>query len=287
MSISSFPDLSGLPRLKETIRRHGLDADKRLGQHFLLDPSILAAIAGSAGDLSGCRVIEVGPGPGGLTRALLEAGARVVAIERDPRCVRALGELVAAAAGRLELVEADALRIDPDGLCGGESYRIVANLPYNVGNELLVRWIVGARQLVDMRLMFQREVVDRICAQPRSAAYGRLSILCQTFCDVRRMMDLPAGAFHPPPKVRSALVALTPRHHPVNDVFRRSLERLTAAAFQQRRKMLRSSLKPLGVDIDRLLDGTGIAPTARAEEVDVERFGLLARRLVSDRPQVS
>ncbi|MEZ5823839.1 MAG: 16S rRNA (adenine(1518)-N(6)/adenine(1519)-N(6))-dimethyltransferase RsmA [Geminicoccaceae bacterium] len=283
MSTSEPVDLSGLPRLKETIGRYGLNADKKLGQHFLLDPMILSAIAASAGDIHDARVIEIGPGPGGLTRALLEAGARLTAIERDSRCVRALGELVEAARGRLELIDADALDIDTDALAGGEPYRIIANLPYNVGNELLVRWLTGAQRLIDMRLMFQREVVDRICAVPRTSAYGRLSILCQTICEVRRVMDLPAGAFHPPPKVRSALVALTPRYPRLDTSFIRSLERVTAAAFQQRRKMLRSSLKPLGLDVERLLDGTGVAPTMRAEEVDVARFGLLADRVLRAR----
>lgn len=281
MSDSDPPDLSGLPRLKDTIRAHGLDADKRLGQHFLLDPAILRAIARSAGNLRDCNVLEIGPGPGGLTRALLAEGARVTAVERDGRCVQALQQLVDAANSRLKLLEADALDIDADVIMDGKSYLIVANLPYNVGNELLVRWLRRARGIIDMRLMFQREVVDRLCAAPRSSAYGRLSILAQTVCGVERVMDLPAGAFHPPPKVRSALVALRPRDPRPSEKLMSALEQLTGAAFQQRRKMLRSSLKPLGVKVDALLEGSGVDATSRAEELDVDTFGDLARQLVT------
>ena len=280
------PELSRLPRLKDTIKTHRLVADKRLGQHFLLDPAILNAIARSAGDIADRAVMEIGPGPGGLTRALLAAGARVTAIERDPRCVEALQELLAASAGRLRLVDADALGLRADAVVGEDSYLIIANLPYNIATALLVHWLTKEHRVADMRLMFQREVADRLIAVPRTPSYGRLSVLAQSLCRVEKTLDLPAGSFHPPPAVRSSLVALTPlaaRPQPGSPELR-ALEQVTAAAFQQRRKMLRSSLKTLGVPVADLLEPLDLPLTARAEELQVSDFVAIAARLVAIRP---
>ena len=281
MSPFDHPALTDLPSLKATIDAHGLRADKRLGQHFLLDPAILRRIAASTGDMAGMRVLEIGPGPGGLTRALLEAGALVTAIERDPRCVAALESLRVAASGRLRIIEADALTVDSDALMDGERYRIVANLPYNVASELLLRWLLSAHGIDEMRLMFQREVADRILAAHGSRTYGRLSVLTQSLCEVTRVMDLPAGAFHPPPKVRSSLIALTPRAPRPSAEFLAALQTATAAAFQQRRKMLRSSLRALAVPVTRLLEPLGIAETQRAEDLSVADYGRIAERLIA------
>jgi 16S rRNA (adenine1518-N6/adenine1519-N6)-dimethyltransferase len=266
-----------LPPLRQVILRHGLRADRRLGQHFLLDPAILRRIALAAGDLSGRTVLEVGPGPGGLTRALLAAGAsRVIAIERDPRCVAALAELAEATQGRLALIEADALSLDLADLTS-ERLTIVANLPYNVGTALLLRWLDRLERVDSLTLMFQREVAERLVALPRSRSYGRLSVLVQWLCEARLLMHLPAGAFLPPPKVASILVQLVPRPEPLAPAARPALERVLAAAFGQRRKMLRSSLKPLTPEVDTLLTRAGVAGSARAEEIDIAGFCRLAR----------
>jgi 16S rRNA (adenine1518-N6/adenine1519-N6)-dimethyltransferase len=266
-----------LPPLRQVILRHGLRADRRLGQHFLLDPAILRRIALAAGDLSGRTVLEVGPGPGGLTRALLAAGAsRVIAIERDPRCVAALAELAEATQGRLALIEADALSLDLADLTS-ERITIVANLPYNVGTALLLRWLDRLERVDSLTLMFQREVAERLVALPRSRSYGRLSVLVQWLCEARLLMHLPAGAFLPPPKVASILVQLVPRPEPLAPAARPALERVLAAAFGQRRKMLRSSLKPLTPEVDTLLTRAGVAGSARAEEIDIAGFCRLAR----------
>jgi 16S rRNA (adenine1518-N6/adenine1519-N6)-dimethyltransferase len=271
---SPAPDL---PPLREIIRRHRLSADKRFGQHFLLDLNLTARIARAAGELSAGTTIEVGPGPGGLTRALLAAGAgRLVAIEKDPRCVAALADLVDAARGRLELLEADAATIDVVAL-GAPPHRIVANLPYNVGTHLLIGWLHAIDGFDSLTLMFQKEVAARLTAPPGGRDYGRLSVLAQYQADVRALFDIPARAFTPPPKVDSTLVRLTPRavREPIPALGR--LETVTAAAFGQRRKMLRASLRPLGVDTGALLEQAGIAPTARAETIDVAGFAALAR----------
>jgi 16S rRNA (adenine1518-N6/adenine1519-N6)-dimethyltransferase len=254
-----------------------LRADKRLGQHFLLDPQLLARIARTAGDLRGRTVLEVGPGPGGLTRALLAAGAaRVVAIERDPRCVAALAELAAAASGRLEVFEADALRYDVAEIAA-DRLVAVANLPYNVGTPLLLRWLDHIELFDLLVLMFQREVAERVVAAPDTPAYGRLSVIAQWLCEVRIALHLPARAFVPPPQVASSLVQLTPRPRPLAPADKPTLERVLAAAFGQRRKMLRVSLKRLSTDPIALLEASGVAPTARAEQVDVAGFCRLAR----------
>jgi 16S rRNA (adenine1518-N6/adenine1519-N6)-dimethyltransferase len=264
------------PPLRTVIERFGLRADKRLGQHFLLDSNLLRRIVAAAGDLRGRTVLEVGPGPGGLTRALLATpAARIIAIERDPRCLQALQDL-AAADGRLRLIEADALAIDLTDL-GTERLAVVANLPYNIGTPLLLRWLGRLDRLERMTLMFQREVAARIVAPPGNRAYGRLSVLAQWLCEARCLMHLPARAFVPPPKVASSLIQLTPRRQPLAPADRECLERVLAAAFQQRRKMLRASLKSLTGRPDALLDAAGVPATARAEQIDVEGFCRLAR----------
>jgi 16S rRNA (adenine1518-N6/adenine1519-N6)-dimethyltransferase len=265
------------PPLRTVIERFGLRADKRLGQHFLLDPNLLRRIVAAAGDLRGRTVVEVGPGPGGLTRALLATpAALIIAIERDPRCLLALRDLAAAADGRLQLIEADALTIDLADLSRGQ-LAVVANLPYNIGTPLLLRWLGRLEHLERLTLMFQREVAGRIVASPGSRAYGRLSVLAQWLCEVRCVMHLPARAFVPPPKVASSLIQLTPRPQPLAPADRQCLEQVLAAAFQQRRKMLRASLKSLTDRPDALLDAAGIAGTARAEQIGVEGFCRLAR----------
>ncbi|MEO5372705.1 MAG: 16S rRNA (adenine(1518)-N(6)/adenine(1519)-N(6))-dimethyltransferase RsmA [Alphaproteobacteria bacterium] len=270
------PPLPPLPPLREVIARLGLSARKSLGQHFLLDLNLTGRIARAAGDLSSGTVIEIGPGPGGLTRALLEAGAgRVVAVERDRRCLEALAEVERAFPGRLEVVEADALTVDIAAL-GAAPRRIVANLPYNISTPLLLRWLRDVGAIAGMTLMFQKEVVERLAAPPRAEGYGRLSVITQWLCEVQPLFDVHPRAFTPPPGVVSTVVSLTPRPQPLAPASFPVLERVTAAAFGQRRKMLRSSLKALG-DAAALCAAAGVDPTARAEEVDVAGFCALAR----------
>jgi len=270
--------LAALPPLREVIASHGLDARKRLGQHFLLDLNLTRRIARAAAPLDQGLVIEVGPGPGGLTRALLlEGAARVVAIEVDPRAIAILKELQAVADGRLDLVEADALKIDLASL-GPAPRRIVANLPYNISTPLLIGWLRQADEIADMVLMFQKEVVDRLAAKPRTKAYGRLSVLAQHVCTVERLFDVAPSAFVPPPKVVSTVVQLRPRPDGrLADL--RPLERVTAAAFGQRRKMLRSALSGAFANPVEVLERLGIPPTARAEELAVADFVRLAGAL--------
>jgi 16S rRNA (adenine1518-N6/adenine1519-N6)-dimethyltransferase len=270
--------LARLPPLRETIAAHGLDARKRLGQQFLLDLNLTRRIARAAAPLDQGLVIEVGPGPGGLTRALLLEGAeQVVAIEIDPRAIAALTELQAVAGGRLKLLEADALKVDLATL-GPPPRRIVANLPYNVSTVLLVGWLHQADQVVDMVLMFQKEVVDRLVALPRTKDYGRLSVLAQHVCTVQRLFDVAPSAFVPPPKVVSSVARLRPRPEGrLADL--RPLEKVTAAAFGQRRKMLRSSLASAFASPVEVLEGLEIPPTARAEELSVADFVRLAEAL--------
>jgi 16S rRNA (adenine1518-N6/adenine1519-N6)-dimethyltransferase len=270
----------GLPPLRDVIQRHGLAAKKSLGQNFLLDLNLTGKIARAAGDLGQATVVEVGPGPGGLTRALLANGARkVIAIERDERCLPALAEVGAHYPGRLEVASGDALKTDIAALAAGQPVRIVANLPYNIGTELLVRWLTVASWppfYLSMTLMFQREVAERIVAAPGSDAYGRLGVLAGWRTEARIAFDVPPQAFTPPPKVTSSVVNLLPRAAPLAaDV--RALERVTAAAFGQRRKMLRQSLKSLGGET--LLGAAGIDPTRRAETLSVAEFVALANRL--------
>ncbi len=269
--------IDGLPPLRDVIERHGLQAKKSLGQNFLLDLNLTGKIARAAGDLSQATVIEVGPGPGGLTRALLMHGARrVFAIERDERCLAALAEVAARYPGRLEIIPGDALKTDFAALAGGEPVRIAANLPYNIGTELLVRWLTVQSWppfYQSMTLMFQREVAERIVARPASDSYGRLGVLAGWRAEAKIAFDVPPQAFTPPPKVTSSVVHLVPRENPLPaDV--KKLGRVTEAAFGQRRKMLRQSLKSLGGE--RLLEATGIDGTRRAETLSVEEFVRLA-----------
>ena len=272
-----------LPSLRDTIAQHGLQARKALGQHFLLDEALCARIAALAGDLAGRHVLEVGPGPGGLTRALLASpAADVTAVELDRRAVAALQELQAVHAPRLTVLEADATRIDPAALLPAPR-RIIANLPYNVGSVLLVRWLRGAAALEGMTLMFQQEVAERITAAPDTPAYGRLGVLSQWRCRCDLLLRLPPGAFSPPPKVWSAVVGFTPHAEDPGPALFGAMERLTAAAFGQRRKMLRSSLKPLG-EAQALLEAGGIAGDRRGETLSVAEFDRLARLLAARAP---
>ncbi len=273
----------GLPPLRDVIARHDLRARKELGQNFLLDLNLTGKIARAAGPLEDATVIEVGPGPGGLTRGLLANGAkRVIAIERDRRCIAALEEISEHYPGRLEIVEGDALKTDFAALSGSDGdVRIAANLPYNIGTELLVRWIATAQWPPFWRsltLMFQKEVAQRIVAAPGTDAYGRLGVLAGWRTAARILFDVPPQAFTPPPKVTSAVVRLEPRETPL-EADLKQMERLTQAAFGQRRKMLRQSLKPLGGEA--LLEKAGIDPTRRAETLSVEEFVDLARAIDS------
>lgn len=270
--------MSALPPLREVIARHGLQASKALGQNFLLDGQLLAKIAAIPGDLAGAEVFEIGPGPGGLTRALLQAGARVTAVERDHRCVPALTELGGAFPGLLRVVEGNALALETAGLFAGRPH-IVANLPYNIGTALLVRWLSAAWPpwWQSLTLMFQREVADRLVAAPDNHAYGRLSVLAQWRTDARLAMGVHRSAFTPPPKIMSAVVHLTPIEQPAGVDFA-VLERVTAAAFGQRRKMLRQSLKPLPGALAALA-ALDIDAARRAETVSVAEFVAIARAL--------
>ncbi|CAA7614655.1 16S rRNA (adenine(1518)-N(6)/adenine(1519)-N(6))-dimethyltransferase RsmA [Magnetospirillum sp. UT-4] len=268
--------MADLPPLREVIAAHGLAARKSLGQHFLLDMNLTGRIARAAGDLATGTTIEIGPGPGGLTRALLEAGAaRLIVVERDDRAVAIQHEIAAAFPGRMEIIAGDALEVDAAAL-GEAPRRVVANLPYNISTVLLLAWLRRARAFESLTLMFQKEVVDRLAAAPRSPDYGRLSVITQWLCEVRPLFNIDRRAFTPPPNVTSTVVQLVPRTEPLAPARLEALERITAAAFGQRRKMLRSSLKTLG-DSDSLLAAAAIEPTARAEELTVEEFCALAR----------
>jgi 16S rRNA (adenine1518-N6/adenine1519-N6)-dimethyltransferase len=271
--------IDDLPPLREVIRRHGLTPKKSLGQNFLFDLNLTARIARAAEPLENITVVEIGPGPGGLTRALLALGARrVVAIERDQRAIAALEEIGARYPGQLEIVAGDALRIDPRDQLGPERARVVANLPYNIATPLLIGWLTAEPWppwYDSLLLMFQREVAQRIVATPGSKSYGRLSVLAGWRTEAKLLFDVAPSAFVPPPKVTSSVVRLTPRPVPLacQSI---ALQRVTEAAFGQRRKMLRQSLKTLGVDAGALLSEAGIEPTARAEEIPVEGFVALA-----------
>jgi len=262
-----------LPPLSQVIREHGLGARKQLGQHFLLDGNLTGRIARAAGDLAGINVIEVGPGPGGLTRALLASeAAAVYAVEKDPRCMAALAELGAHYPGRLNVIEADATETDLATLCDAPR-AIVANLPYNVSTVLLLQWLEKAGAFTRMVLMFQKEVADRLAAPPGGKSYGRLSVAAQWRCRVKPLFNVSRQAFTPPPKVASTVVELVPRAEPLAPADPTALELVTRTAFGQRRKMLRASLKPLGLDPA----AAGLSPDARAEDVPVEGFCALAR----------
>ncbi|MEO9514833.1 MAG: 16S rRNA (adenine(1518)-N(6)/adenine(1519)-N(6))-dimethyltransferase RsmA [Paracoccaceae bacterium] len=274
--------IDSLPPLREVISKHDLRARKSLGQNFLLDLNLTAKIARQAGELSGSDVLEIGPGPGGLTRGLLSEGARkVLAIEKDARCLPALAEIAQAYPNRLQVIEGDALEIDPlEHLT--PPIRVAANLPYNVGTELLVRWLTPKQwppYWTSLTLMFQREVAERIVAQPGSKTYGRLAVLSQWRTDARISLSLPPEAFTPAPKVSSAVVHVQALPKPKFDADPAVLERVVAAAFNQRRKMLRAALKGQSPQIEDHLNAVGIKPTDRAEQVPVEGFCALARSL--------
>lgn len=279
--------IAALPPLREIISRYGLAARKGLGQHFLLDLNLTARIARAANDIAGATVIEVGPGPGGLTRALLAAGAgQVVAIEKDPRCLDALGSLVAASEERLTLVPGDALTIGEQALLAAEGASpgpvwIIANLPYNVATVLIIKWLrqiaATSTRYAGLVLLLQKEVADRLIARPRTKAYGRLSVMCQWLCDTVPCFDIGARAFTPPPKVDSTVVRLTPLAKPRAPAAWDDMEMVTRAAFGQRRKMLRASLRTIaGANAEVLLAAADIRAEARAEELPVEVFATLA-----------
>ncbi len=272
--------MTPLPPIREVIARHGLAASKALGQNFLLDEQLLARIAALPGDLAGQQVLEVGPGPGGLTRALLRAGAKVTAIEMDRRCLPALAELGEAFPGQLTVIEGDALKLDHAELMGGAPFHVLSNLPYNVGTALFVRWLGGEAWpplWQSLTLMFQREVADRIVASAGEDAYGRLAVLAQWRAEARLAMKVHRSAFTPPPKVMSAIVHVTPAAMP-EGVSARMLERLTEAAFGQRRKMLRQSLKGVPGALEALAQ-LGIDETRRAETISVAEFVAVAKAL--------
>lgn len=278
--------IDDLPPLRQVIATHDLRARKQLGQNFLLDLNLTAKIARQAGDLTGCDVLEIGPGPGGLTRGLLAEGARhVLAIEKDERALPALAEIAARYPGRLTVIHGDALQIDPLAHLT-PPIRVAANLPYNVGTELLIRWLTPAQWppfWESLTLMFQKEVAERIVARPGDKAYGRLALLAQWRAEARIVMSLPPEAFVPAPKVHSAVVHLTALPEPRHPADPAVLSQVTGAAFNQRRKMLRAALKGLHPQIEALLESAGIPPTARAEEIGLDRFCALARALAEAR----
>ncbi|MFA4994408.1 MAG: 16S rRNA (adenine(1518)-N(6)/adenine(1519)-N(6))-dimethyltransferase RsmA [Bdellovibrionales bacterium] len=268
-------DLASLPPLREIIARYELRARKSLGQHFLCDLNLTRRIVELAGDLSDCTVFEVGPGPGALTRALAASDAKqVIAIEKDLRFLPALEDVVAASQGKVKVIAGDALKTDLMSLAPAPR-AVVSNLPYNVGTELLLGWLKRIKEYRSLTLMLQSEVVDRLCAAPGNKIYGRLTVIAQFCCNIRRVLGVPAAAFTPPPKVDSAVVHLTPRETRPSDISFADLEKVTACAFGQRRKMLRSSLKPLGGE--DLLKRAGIDPTLRAENLSLAQFEAITR----------
>ena len=271
-----------LPPLRDVIATPGLSARKSLGQNFLLDLNLTSKIARQAGELETCDVLEIGPGPGGLTRGLLAQGARrVLAIEKDSRCIAALNEIAQAYPDRLQIIEGDALEVDPLAHLT-PPIRIAANLPYNVGTELLVRWLTPKEWPPfwdTLTLMFQKEVAERIVAQPGSKVYGRLAILASWRCEAKIALHLPPSAFTPPPKVSSAVVHLKALEKPKFKADAKTLERVVAMAFNQRRKMLRAALKGAAPDIEDRLMAAGIKPTERAEQIPLEGFCALAREI--------
>ena len=274
--------LDQLPPLRDVLSEAGIVADKRFGQHFLLDLNLCRKIVRLAGPVDGVSVLEVGPGPGGLTRALVEAGAKVVVVEKDARFIPLLQDLARSAEGRLRVVEGDALDVEESSLfpVGGPD-RIIANLPYNVGTPLFAKWLTGPHRFLSMTLMFQKEVAQRIVAQPGGRDYGRLAVLAQTLCQGRIVLDLPPRAFTPPPKVASAVVNLTPLEQRPPDRLLHALQAVAQSAFGQRRKMLRSSLRAMGGEA--LCRSAGVDPDARAETVPVAGFLGLAQAWL-DRP---
>lgn len=285
LDLDDAPPPAHLPPLREVIARHGLMARKNLGQNFLLDLNLTGRIARAAGDLAQTPVLEIGPGPGGLTRALLAQGAQnLIVVEKDPRCLPALEEISAVYPGRLTIIAADALTLDEGTLAPGP-VKIVANLPYNVGTLLLLKWCKTPQRFVSLTLLYQKEVAMRLASPPRSKDYGRLSVLVQWLFHVKPLFQIPPQAFTPPPKVTSMLVQLTPRAEPLAPADRAALEAVTAAAFGQRRKMLRAALRSLTPQSEALLAQAGISPERRAEELTVEEFCALARAWASIAPR--
>jgi 16S rRNA (adenine1518-N6/adenine1519-N6)-dimethyltransferase len=277
------PTPDGLPTLGDVIREHGLSARKGLGQNFILDFNLTRRIAREAGPLAGTTVLEVGPGPGGLTRALfLEGAEKIIAIERDDRCLPILEQIAARYPGRLEIITGDALEMDPVKLVSSRPARIVANLPYGAASELLIKWLTlepWPPWYDRMVLMFQREVAERIVATPGSKAYGRLSIITQWRTTPKILFNLPARAFTPSPKVDSSVAEFVPREHPLEAGSSAALQTVTAAAFGQRRKMIRQSLKSLGQGIEKLLEDLGIDSSLRAEALRVEQYCQISQRI--------
>lgn len=272
-------DITALPPLRDVIKKNGLNAKKTLGQNFLFDLNLTSRIARSAQPLDGL-VIEIGPGPGGLTRGLLMAGTqKVIAIEKDSRAIEALAPLVDAAKGRLELIQADALDVKIAEIAPPKRCQIVANLPYNIATPLLLKWLDEIDQIDRMTLMFQREVGQRIVAQPATPAYGRLSVICQWLCEVKSLFDVPPQAFMPPPKVVSSVVQFTPRPTPLAPAVKTCLEDVTRALFGQRRKMLRSSIKTLDLKAEGLLERLNLRGNERPEQLRVEDFCAIAEAL--------
>ncbi len=288
MGTPASPETPPLPALRDVIAAYGIAARKSLGQHFLLDLNLTRRIARAALPLGDATVIEIGPGPGGLTRALLIEGARrVIAIEKDARCLSALADLAAAFPGRLEVVAGDALELDIAKLARTmiSPVKIVANLPYNIATALIVAWFRDVGAFASLTLMLQKEVAARLAAKPRTKAYGRLSVMCQRLWEVRALFDVKPAAFVPPPKVTSTVVQLLPRPKPLADADPQVLERVVAAAFGKRRKMLRSALKEIagvhGLRSEVLFAAAKVSPEARAEELDVAQFCALARALAA------
>lgn len=279
-----LPLLSGsdcsLPSLREVIDHYGLLAKKSLGQNFLLNMEVTRRISKAAGNFMDVTVFEVGPGPGGLTRALLEAGARVVAVERDHRCLEILADIQAAFSNSLEVIEGDALQLSPQSAIASGNIKVIANLPYNIGTALLIQWLSNLDRISSLTLMFQKEVALRLIAKPRTKAYGRLSVLTQWLCEGKRLFDLSPKAFTPAPKVTSSVVQLIPKLlSPEEKKLFPTMEQITQHAFGQRRKMIRSSLKPLFSESK--LSELGLDPCARAEELSIADFALLAKALFS------
>ncbi len=271
-----------LPPLKKIIDDYGLRAKKSLGQNFLLDLNLTGKVASTAGDISNINIIEIGSGPGGLTRAILMANAKkLYAFEKDTRCIAALQNIVDIAENKLELVEADALKIDLTDIVP-EPRAIIANLPYNIATVLLLKWLKQSKNFEHMTLMFQKEVAMRICATPNTKAYGRLSIMVQWLCDVSLVFDIPASAFTPPPKVISSVVHFKPKQMPIDAPSFENMEKIVATAFGQRRKMLRKSLKPLlGDNVENILEQANIKPTDRAEDLSIDNYINLAKIIES------
>ena len=279
----SQDSIDGLPPLRDVINRLGLRAKRSFGQNFILDLNLTQRIASAAGNLKGVNVIEIGPGPGGLTRALMLQGAnQVFTIERDFRCIDAINEISAAYPGQIHIIKADATKVNLSEVCGGPR-KIIANLPYNVATPLLISWLKNLSDFQGMTLMFQKEVADRLTAQPKSKAYGRLSVMSQWLCIVRQEFNVTREAFTPPPKVTSTVVTFTPRAEPLAEATWEDLEKITAAAFNQRRKMLRVSLKSYNLNFELL----GLKETARAEELSVEDFFYLSRQITNNHAQSS